>query len=60
MRRIGAAVDLAVGHRRQVTAVEIQAWLPTTNSTRHDRELADIGLSPLNARDVARQEVYGN
>ena len=25
-----------------------------------DRELADIGLSRLNVRDVARQAVYGN
>ena len=25
-----------------------------------DRELADIGLSRLNVRDVAREAVYGN
>ncbi len=26
----------------------------------NDRELADLGLSQLNVRDVAREAVYGN
>ena len=48
--------------RLRQSFADYREYLATYNELNalSDRELADIGLSRLNVRDVAREAVYGN
>jgi uncharacterized protein YjiS (DUF1127 family) len=59
MRLIGLTGNIAGGKSAVADMLSERGAVIVLNAL-NDRELADIGLSRLNVRDVAREAVYAN